>query len=39
LLDAEADVGSQELLDKLFALDPELYWPKHKRTLQRRIRD
>ena len=38
-LEAEADVGSQELLDRLIALDPERYGPQHKRTLQRRIRD
>ena len=38
-LEAEADVGSQELLDRLIALDPESYGPQHKRTLQRRIRD
>jgi len=38
-LEAEADVGSQELLELLIALDPERYRPQHKRTLQRRIRD
>jgi len=38
-LKAEADVGSQELLERLIALDPERYGPQHKRTLQRRIRD
>ena len=38
-LEAEAAVGSQELLDRLIALDPERYGPQHKRTLQRRIRD
>ena len=38
-LEAEADVGSQELLGRLIALDPERYGPQHKRTLQRRIRD
>jgi len=38
-LEAEADVGSQELLDRLIALDPERYGHQHKRTLQRRIRD
>ena len=38
-LEAEADVGSQELLERLIALDPERYGPQHKRTLQRRIRD
>ncbi|WP_241518339.1 hypothetical protein [Cyanobium usitatum] len=38
-LEAEADVGSQELLDRLIALDKERYGPQHKRTLQRRIRD
>jgi hypothetical protein len=38
-LEAEADVGSQELLGRLSALDPERYGPQHKRTLQRRIRD
>jgi hypothetical protein len=38
-LEEEADVGSQELLDRLIALDPERYGPQHKRTLQRRIRD
>ena len=38
-LEAEADVGSQELLDRLIALDPERYGPQHKRTLQRLIRD
>ena len=37
--EAEADVGSQELLERLIALDPERYGPQHKRTLQRRIRD
>ena len=36
-LEAEADVGSQELLDRLIALDPERYGRQHKRTLQRRI--
>ena len=36
---AEADVGSQQLLDRLIALDPERYGPQHKRTLQRRLRD
>ena len=35
----EADVGSQELLGRLIALDPERYGHQHKRTLQRRIRD
>jgi len=34
-LEAEVDVGSQELLDRLIALDPERYGPQHKRTLQR----
>jgi len=38
-LEAEADVGSKQLLERLIALDPELYGPQHKRTLQRRIRD
>ena len=38
-LEAEADVGSQELLERLIALDPERYGPQYKRTLQRRIRD
>jgi hypothetical protein len=38
-LEAEADVGSQELLDRLIALDRGRYRPQHKRTLQRRIRD
>jgi hypothetical protein len=38
-LEAEADVGSQELLNRLIALDPERFGPQHKRTLQRRIRD
>lgn len=38
-LEAEADVGSQELLDRLIAMNPERYGPQHKRTLQRRIRD
>ncbi|WP_255004474.1 transposase [Cyanobium sp. HWJ4-Hawea] len=38
-LEAEADVGSQELLERLIELDPERYGPQHKRTLQRRIRD
>jgi hypothetical protein len=38
-LEAEADVGSQELLERLIALDPERYGPQHKRTLQRRLRD
>ncbi|MCP9817455.1 transposase, partial [Synechococcus sp. GreenBA-s] len=38
-LEAEADVGSQELLGRLIALDPERYGLQHKRTLQRRIRD
>ena len=38
-LEAEADVGSQELLERLIALDPDRYGPQHKRTLQRRIRD
>jgi len=38
-LEAEADVGSQELLARLVALGPERYGPQHKRTLQRRIRD
>lgn len=38
-LEAEADVGSQELLARLIALDPERYGLQHKRTLQRRIRD
>jgi hypothetical protein len=38
-LEAEPDVGSQELLERLIALDPERYGPQHKRTLQRRIRD
>jgi len=38
-LEAEADVGSQELLDRLIALDKERYGPQHNRTLQRRIRD
>ena len=38
-LEAEADMGSQELLEGLIALDPERYGPQHKSTLQRRIRD
>jgi hypothetical protein len=38
-LAAEADVGSQELLDRLIDLDPQRYGPQHKRTPQRRIRD
>ena len=38
-LEAEADVRSQELLDRLIALDTERNEPQHKRTLQRRIRD
>lgn len=38
-LEAEADVGSKQLLERLIALDPERYRPQHKRTLQRRIRD
>ncbi len=38
-LEAEPDVGSQELLDRLIGLDPGRYGPQHKRTLQRRIRD
>ena len=38
-LEAEADVGSQELLQRLIGLDPGRYGPQHKRTLQRRIRD
>ncbi|QCH16311.1 transposase [Synechococcus sp. CB0101] len=38
-LEAEPDVGSQELLERLIALAPERYGPQHKRTLQRRIRD
>jgi hypothetical protein len=38
-LEAEANVGSQERLGRLIALDPKRYDPKHKRTLQRRIRD
>ena len=38
-LEAEADVGSQELLGRLIALDSERYGPQHKRTLQRQIRD
>ena len=38
-LEAEADVGSQGLLGRLIALDPERYGPQHKRTLQRWIRD
>jgi hypothetical protein len=38
-LEAEADVGSKQLLERLIALDPERYGPQHKRTLQRRIRD
>ena len=37
--EAEADVGSQELLERLIALDPERYGPQQKRTLQRQIRD
>ena len=37
-LEAEADVGSQEILGRLIALDPERYGPQHKRTMQRRIR-
>lgn len=32
-LEAEADVGSQELLERLIALDPERYGTQHKRTL------
>ena len=39
LLEVEAVVGSQELLFRLIALDPERYGPQNKRTLQRRIRD
>ncbi len=38
-VEAEADVGSQEILERLIALDPERYGPQHKRTLQRQIRD
>ena len=38
-LEAEADVCSKQLLERLIALDPERYGPQHKRTLQRRIRD
>lgn len=38
-LEAEVDVGSQELLERLMALSPERYGPQHRRTLQRRIRD
>ena len=38
-LEAGADVGSQELLGRLVALDAERSGPQHKRTLQRRIRD
>ena len=38
-LEVEADVGSQELLERLIALDPDRYGPQPKRTLQRRIRD
>lgn len=38
-LEAEADVGSHELLERLIALDQERYGPQQKRTLQRRIRD
>lgn len=38
-LEPGADVGSQELLERLIALDPERYGPQHKLTLQRRIRD
>jgi hypothetical protein len=38
-LEAEPDVGSQELLERLIALAPERYETQHKRTLQRRIRD
>ena len=37
-LEAEAAVGSQELLDRLIAVDPERYGPQHKRTLQRHIK-
>ena len=38
-LEAEPDVASKDLLERLIAMDPERYRPKHKRTLQRRIRD
>jgi hypothetical protein len=38
-LEAEADLDSQELLDRLVALDPGLYCNQNKRTLQRQIRD
>jgi hypothetical protein len=38
-LEAEADVGTQELLERLIALHPERYGPQHTRKLQRRIRD
>ena len=38
-LEAEADVGNQELPKRLIALEPERYWQQHKHTLQRRIRD
>jgi hypothetical protein len=39
LLEAEPDVGSQELLARLIALAPERYGLQHKLTLQRRIKD
>ena len=38
-LEAEPDVASKDLLERLIAMDPERYRPQHKRTLQRRIRD
>jgi hypothetical protein len=38
-LEAEPDVGSQELLARLIALAPQRYGLEHKRTLQGRIRD
>lgn len=38
-LEAEPDLGSQELLERLIAFDPEHYGPQHKCRLQRRIRD
>lgn len=38
-LEAEADVGRKQLLERLIALDQERYRPQHKRTLQRRVRN
>jgi len=38
-LEAEPDVASKDMLERLIAMDPERYRPQHKRTLQRRIRD